>query len=422
MYLINGKAINIDGKLVFSKDPTVIELEVNGTSFPDGNASFIFQIQSTLGNEMYIDFADGTGVHTFLPNRALIYFDYQDVIMYYYQDLANPMKIGTVDPSYNQRRKIKISFKYPNRVTGIWFRVFNIYGKFPEAMGNYNLTQRLTIDRVKFFDEFPTSFRGINTYNLALNTISTVPVTVLPEWIYNSKIQILALTGGFIFTALPSVTNLYKLINVVGLTSLALDRFSDVSIPDNWKDITTLRTVILQGGESMVSLPVNLTNMTQLTSLTIRANSALTSWGNGIGLMTKLITLDYYNSSLNLTTDVPFGIENCWKLKNIFAGNTFLTLAKINTHISNYYDMVVVYGDMTATTNNKFRSVAFSLYANQFNNFRPSGTYQQPTGYIQGSSNGTPASAMEMCWVLVKQYGWKITVLNSAGTGGEVLQ
>ena len=36
--------------------------------------------------------------------------------------------------------------------------------------------------------------------------------------------------------------------------------------------------------------------------------------------------------------------------------------------------------------------------------------------------NGNPASPMEMVWVLVNQYKWKITLTNSSGNGTETYQ
>jgi hypothetical protein len=42
-------------------------------------------------------------------------------------------------------------------------------------------------------------------------------------------------------------------------------------------------------------------------------------------------------------------------------------------------------------------------------NAEPSGTYQAPAGFVQGSNDGTPASAKEQLYVLVNNYGWTMT-------------
>ena len=43
-------------------------------------------------------------------------------------------------------------------------------------------------------------------------------------------------------------------------------------------------------------------------------------------------------------------------------------------------------------------------------------------GFVLGSDNGSPASPMEMVWVLVNQYKWKITLTNETGNGSIVYQ
>ena len=53
-------------------------------------------------------------------------------------------------------------------------------------------------------------------------------------------------------------------------------------------------------------------------------------------------------------------------------------------------------------------------------NPRPSGTYEAPTGYIQGSANGTPTSPMQAIYVLVNQYNMTVTILNEAGNGKDI--
>ena len=39
----------------------------------------------------------------------------------------------------------------------------------------------------------------------------------------------------------------------------------------------------------------------------------------------------------------------------------------------------------------------------------PGGTFQPPSGYAQGTSNGSPASSREKLWVLKNQYQWICT-------------
>lgn len=416
----DGFAMLLNGKLVYAKDPMVIELEVRGTCF--GAASQFTAYSSTSPNEMYIDANDGTGIHTF-PITNTIEFE---KVYFYYQNLADPSKIGTIDRSYNQRRKVRVSFKYPSKINALNIVSYEIFGKFPEALGNYNFTSQLNLSSILYIDEFPSSFRGVNTNLLSLNLISQSTVTIIPEWIYNSKIKSLAFQNGFSFLNIPSATNLDKLINIVGLETLSIQGTGANSFPTNWKDITTLKNLAV-GNSTFTTLSSNISNISQLEKLTISAgdgsgyNNVFNNWGIGIDLMTNLKTLNYVFCADTLTTNIPTGAENCWKLKTINCGGSLNSIARTDAHLTAWYNCATTYGDITATSNNKFRGVSFSIYFQLTNSKRPTGIYQQPTGYIQGSNNGSPFSVMEMIYVLVKQYKWVVTILNSAGTGSEIL-
>lgn len=424
MYIINNKALKIGDKLVTASDPTIIELETSGTCFPSRTASQI-RFSNTGLNELYIDWNDGTPIETILMNGQ--YFNnYQ--IMHYYQDLLNPAKIGTIDENYVQRRIIKFKFKYPSKISEITIINTNLYGKFPIAIGNYNLSIKFSLSTVSYLEEFPPYFRGLNTADLSFTFITQNTITSIPEWIYNSKIKKLGLINGFLFSQIPSISNTDKLINTVGLEQLRLNGLSNESIPNNWKDISTLKVLGL-GGAAFTILPTNVSLISQLKTLVISDadangyNTNYTSWGDGIGLMTELTTLIYVGCLNNLlTTDLPTRIINCTKIKTIRCGGSFASVARTDAHITNYYNMVITNGDIITTVNNNFRNITFTIYFQPSNSARPTGTYQQPAGFVLESNNGTPASVMEMVWVLVTQYKWKITVMNSAGTNSEILQ
>ena len=115
-----------------------------------------------------------------------------------------------------------------------------------------------------------------------------------------------------------------------------------------------------------------------------------------------------------MTTDIPTWFSNLIKLKVITAYTSFNTQSRMDTWVNNVYSFVITNASMVAGLT-KFRNMTISIYstsvANDINqSVRPSGTYQQPSGYIVGSSNGTPATPMEKIWVLTAQYGHIWTV------------
>lgn len=418
MVLSNNKGILINGKLLFRKDQTEINLEVSGTCFPDKQAYTVFALVSAAqySNEMYIDFGDDTGVHTY---ESIVYFN---EILHYYQDLLNPLKIGTIDSSYNQRRKIKISFKYPNRVNRFWIQNMTLYGNFPYEIAYYNLTEGLQLNNTLQINAFPAVLKGLSTAIVDLSNITSEVVTVIPEWLWSSKIQFLTLGVGFEFGDLPTITKLDKLINIIGLTRLAIRGLNNNSVPDNFKNIglKTLSTAF----SFFTNLPQEISNITTIDNLTVCNSNALrnfSSWGNGIGLMTELSNLEYSYPSPTLSPLVPIGFANCWKIKSMRLVRGLETVARMNEHFDSLYTVVNSVGDKTTTVNNKFRGVAHNSFYSYLETKRPSGVYQAPVGLIIGSNNGTPASVMEKIYILVKQYKWVVTILNSAGTGSEIL-
>jgi|GEM_PF-2550356 len=206
-----------------------------------------------------------------------------------------------------------------------------------------------------------------------------------------------------------------------GLTSLDMRSASGtVTFPSNFSSLP-LKTIRL-GAEVLISAnpviigsqaPLNLANNTSIQTLEIR-QCAVTSLVN-IELMTGLVNLQYSARGQGLSTAVlatgalPAGWQNLTKLKNIelqgrFAGQP----ARLDQHIADYYNLVVANASMTPGGNNNiWRNVTCTISGE--GNPTATGTYQQPAGYVAGSSNGTPASSQEMRWVLNNQYGWNMS-------------
>lgn len=115
----------------------------------------------------------------------------------------------------------------------------------------------------------------------------------------------------------------------------------------------------------------------------------------------------------NFTTNIPAWFSDLVNLKQINAQASFQNTGGVNTFVDNFYDFIVSNASMSVG-DTQFRTMSISLTSANAtdiaNSTRPSGTYQQPSGYVQGSDNGTPASQMEKIWVLVNQYAHTWTV------------
>lgn len=84
---------------------------------------------------------------------------------------------------------------------------------------------------------------------------------------------------------------------------------------------------------------------------------------------------------------------------------------RVDTFVNAFYNYVTGWDQITMSSNakdgkrNQFYSLHLSLYsASNRLNYRPSGTLQAPSGFVQGQSNGSPTTPMEKIYVLTNNY------------------
>jgi hypothetical protein len=176
-------------------------------------------------------------------------------------------------------------------------------------------------------------------------------------------------------------------------------------------------------------------------------NIAYGRWNNGappsfIGQMKNLKSLSIYgsynygvsNGSYNLTDWGDFsGADNLekiniqwqqklsmmwpsWftalkKLRTFDCHASFETLESMNNFVDSVYNFITVNASKNVG-NTQFRQMNIITYSASLpaNSWRPSGTFQAPSGYLQGSNNGSPVNQMEKIYVLINQYAHSWTI------------
>ena len=130
----------------------------------------------------------------------------------------------------------------------------------------------------------------------------------------------------------------------------------------------------------------------------------------------------------NLETRYPDWLYDVRKLKYMerfqSTSRTAAGQIKQDEIIDQFYDFVTSweYITMNSTASdgnrNQFYGLSWRLISGTFPNHdpRPSGTYQAPSGFIKGQSNGSPASPMEKIYALVENYNMVITVREEETT------
>lgn len=413
MITSNGKFLTSSyGKLLKSYDLPKLTFVNRGEIFPKNSVSNAANITivTEIINVIYIDFGDGSE--------------------FYEREFTGSLSVRSSEPlhtySVNGDHSVKIWFKYPSKIKQITASYWNVVGEFPVDIQLYNMN-RLSFNQCRW-DSFPM-LRGAVIYYLSFSNSFINNQEGIPEGLLTSAITTLFLGQEFKF---DRNNNINRLIDIRGITSVTFTGYNNISfLPSNLKDVTTLRNLAL--GNNGLTIDENIRQCTQLESLSFGyypgqffgssiGDGDVTSYGVGIAGMTSLKFLGF-GMTPNIPATAPLGIENAQNLKTLYFRSSFRTLSRLESFISDIFGKVINNASLLVG-NTLLRQVRLEVcWVNSVTGIvpRPTGTYQAPTGYIQGSSNGTPASPMEMIYVLVKQYRWTILVQNTANNGIETL-
>lgn len=399
---------DLSGKVFLTPPPPIIELEIYGDKWIPNNHPSIGYVQfySKGANTAYIDYGDGSPVDTVTITSAgwIIWDRLNNVHIYPRKDYW----------------QVKIWFLRPELISQFFARYVELVGKFPSQLALYPIRDIWMIDNIKF-DEFPDDIAPGHFDSLEFAGVVKSVQNSIPNWIYLSRIKFLRLDFDFNLSDL-STSNFEKLIYCVDLTTLMITcQLNNNSFPDNFKDFPTLTTLHLSYAP-VTELPKNVCKSPKLLNLYIGygngspyANNTISSWGDGVGLMTNL-TLFSAIACDNLPTTFLTGAENT-RLKKYYTGASYYTDERVNAAILSAYNRVTSLANKE-DGDTALRNVTWinGGTVGVSKNGTVHGIYQAPAGYIQGISDGSPNTPMEMVYVLTKQYRWTITVNTSPTT------
>ncbi|GGG46908.1 hypothetical protein [Epilithonimonas arachidiradicis] len=416
----NGNIItDVAGKILKPITPPDIEWEINSNTFPpQGQATPYFRLQTKSGsNTVYFDYGDGSPIASIPFTTAVT-----SIPTYVY-------------PSGVAARTVKMWFADNNNVSSLNVARQNFIGKFPENLLFYRINTIAFSNLI--FDDFPLGLGGGIFPVLTLISITRNVINYIPNWITNSRVSVLQISG--LNLADKTTNRLDKLIKIPNLAHLGLgsSAITTASLPTNFKNIEPLRTLGFNFNP-VTTISQEINDCKQITRLswgydttvnwTSSGNSVpITDWGVGIGGMNLNSFVICGNTSGQLTTTPPKGIEDCPTLRTIDYRSSYrANQARMDELVTNFYNKTVEFATLSnsSAVNGVLRKINFDISwingASGANN-RPSGTYQAPSGFSLGVNNGIPASAMEMLYVLVMHYKWVITIMNTALSGTQIL-
>lgn len=399
----------------------------HGNAFPNNNASISeFSLAFNAPVTISIDF--GNGVVT----------DYAAILSggFYYVSLA--FSSGGAVPVYSYPsyvypdaldvdRRITINIQDTDKVklTGILLRgLTNMPSQFFSISFNTypnlaSLVLSLLNNNILGLDASFLTLPHFTIYNIGNNVTSPssnfygiIPAVVL------AKSTMISFSFGdagirlksFADSNLDKIATSFPAIQIFGVSQLGTtdNHMGDGALPANFSTITTLIAISIHGS-AWTTIPAILNTMSNYANLGVTYSSTLISWGDLSSAAARLISLSVDGCG-NLTTTLPAWFANMTLLKTFSwrtIGKSGGGSANIDTFIINWYVFITGHAAISGANTLPFRGISLNIAGDPSpaNAAIPGGTYQQPTGYIQGISNGTPASSLERLWVLANQYG-----------------
>lgn len=202
--------------------------------------------------------------------------------------------------------------------------------------------------------------------------------------------------------------NIFTCSNLVGGDD---NGFSEGAFPIEWTTLPLTQATFTQTMWTKIPDRINQLSNT-LQNLTVRNSNVLVDWPTTMSNLTNLNTINL-TASFMFTSALPAYFSSLTNLKNMQYIQVFIAAraaGDIDTCISNWYNFITTNAAMTGANSLPFRGMSFDFRSQNPTTAPtavqlPSGTYQQPTGFVLGSNNGTPTSSLERIWVMVNQYG-----------------
>ena len=404
-----GRVLTINGKAIERKVNS-LPFTVSGAVFPDNSfrtdVLSRVEFQSNGANSVTVSWGDGyTSTHQFVSSNGLFRVQWR------FDNVTGGYKVGnyTYQDGYVGQRVIVFTFQYPEKLTAIdWYWSY-MEGYFPnEALAFSSLiaielqaTQRLlgmgselngNMEVIKTQAAFLTKGNKIpdSYFDNPLKELNIYGAYNLSDHISSNLFKINQLKdtlerlfiSGSNLDALPiEIAELYNLIYL----NCVNNEFTD--LPIEIGQLASLETIIIGTTENLTNTElISFDNLTKLESLRLSGN--------------------YYQLDISDLAQKWSGLVS---LTNIGAFDDFVdTDSRFDEFINQFYTLCTTNGTITgnapAPYPDRFRNISWGDSSLSF-----TGAKVAPTGYVQGSANGTPANEGEKVYVLQNQYGHTIT-------------
>ena len=397
------------------------------------NTRFIFHAPNYFVAN--VDWGDGiieqyqsqkSGSYYYLTFRSMrttladygVYFSYETVPPHHYEDDdVDALRIVTVTFSTN----IDYIYSYVNK-----FEKFPIL-EFPElatlSFRNASIPEEIPFD---FFKNIP------NLTTLALGSSSTVKGSVLPESLFTMVgLKTLDINSCFSIKdieesgvrSIAKLKNLEKLLIANNGIATYLKEYND--LPNIWKlDIYEGGSFPINGIDS-AQFPVMEADFSpNITELNLYYGGNIKAWAEHLGNydLSHIKTIKVQFARSLPWDNMPDWFRNMRSLTTLWVDESLDIQSDADQFFDSMYRLATEweYDSMSSTASDGGRnhfyglSIHYRSSTNNHYNLLPTGTYQTPEGFADGSSNGNPATPMEKLYVLKNNYNMKFTGISDA--------
>lgn len=279
----------------------------------------------------------------------------------------------------------------------------------------------------------------------------TYKFSKIPDSIYQlSKLKELKLSNMMKNTAISDVDNngIRKLSECISLEYLDIFNCTD-RYPKEYNNLKNLKYLSIYNStnahnddhltmftkDNVTEIAPNLTQIYTIDTI-INYNDTDAEYASGpeynaITNLDKLTIFPYFKRiKAGQTLILHDWMDRCFSADHLYLQCFFAadkTSATIDLGIKVLYERAQKYGHNNVYVNGDYigkRNPWYKLYCILYDsvngNQRPSGTYQAPDGFVEGTEDGNPSTPMEMLYVLVYNYKW-YTIVRSATNSKDYL-
>ncbi len=397
-YSIDGNIVKLEGGFPKRKVNT-LSFQVYGDKFPARrdalNYDPTFGMRFLKPEDIVVNWGDGN-TSSFTTDDFLMDENNQ----YTYQDNETGPRIVT------------FTFSDLSNLVDIYMSWAKFIGVFPVELGAAENLETISLTRIEL-NSFPNSLSNLS--NLKIWVISNAlesKLNKIEDGLFNSDIEVLTLDSSYSLGDVIS-SNLFKINQFKdSLKHLDLRRTDLTELPESIRECTKLEYLGLDFS-NFSEFPKQIESLINLERLSIGYGSFLNnnSFIDFSNLL-KLQTLSLRISNLKLD-EIPTKWKGLKSLTTFINFDDFINSdIRFNEFIEYFYTLCTneAYLDTSTPTaqadeyTNKFRDISWGDSP-----LTPTGTYQAPAGFVQGSNNGNPANAAEKIYVLVNNYGHTVT-------------